>query len=392
MTTRNQAGEALIARLEGMVPDLMARGRDAEEAGRIPEATIAELRAAGAFRAVVPERMGGLELPFPYVPRIFRTLGRGCTSTAWCMGFLIYHNFQFAHFPERAQAEAWGATAQTMAPGQVMPSGRAERVEGGYRVSGRWGYATGIQHGDWMLFSSPVETPEGTEIRRFFAPVSEFTVLDTWHVAAMRATGSHDVTCEGLFVPEHRSILVSDLREGRAAGLTLNPGPLWRVPLLSFMSYGAVGPMLGAAEAMFGIVSEGLKAKVGAYSGDRQAGLMTQRVRMARLETEIRALGLLYEDGAEMLWSRVTAGAPVTREDRARARMVVATVAAESARIVNELARAAGSRGNYLDSPVQRFQRDVAALATHALFEYDHIANLHGGALLGQGIPDGAMI
>ena len=334
--------------------------------------------------------MGGLEVEFPTVPKIFRLLGRGCMSTAWCMGFLVYHNFQFAHFNQQAQEEVLGTNAQTMAPGQVMPSGKAVPVEGGYQVSGRWGYATGILHGDWMPFSAPVEG--NGEIRRFYAPISDFEILDSWHVSAMKATGSHDVKAEDIFVPAYRSLLVSDLREGRAPGLKINHGALWRIPLLSFMSLGAVMPLVGGAEALFSHVQQMLQTKIGAYSGEKQAALMTQRVRMSGLDYQLRAAILMHEHAANRLWHAVQTGHPISREWRAEIRMVVAQTAATCRAIVDELALAAGSRGNYFKSPVQRIHRDVSALSTHALFEYDHLHNMHGGVLLGAGLPEGSML
>ena len=113
----------------------------------------------------------------------------------------------------------------------------AEAVDGGYRLTGRWGYATGIQHGDWMLLSAPVTgSADQPDLRRFFVPVSECKILDTWHVSAMQATGSHDVEIDGLFVPEHHSIKVSDLRGGTAPGMQVNTGPLWHVPLLTLIT------------------------------------------------------------------------------------------------------------------------------------------------------------
>ncbi len=386
-------GDRLLARLQELVPALRERGQAAEEAGRLPEATIDDLKTMDAFRAVVPTRYGGMELPFPYIPQIFRLLGRGCTSTAWCMGFLIYHNFQFAHFPADAQDEVWGGRGYTMAPGQVMPSGKAVAVDGGYRLSGRWGYATGILHGDWMLLSAPVEKDgETLPVQRFYVPVEEFEILDTWHVSGMKATGSKDVTLDDAFVPAHRTITVEALRERTGPGLAVNDRPLWRVPLLTFMVFGAVGPMVGAAEAMLELVGDSLKTKIGAYSGDKQQGLMSQRMRVARLRMELAATIGLWEQTIARIWAEVTAGTTPSRETRIEARMVVSHVAAKCAAIVEELAIAAGSRGTYLASPVQRFRRDAGSLATHALFEYDHVANLFGGTLLDVELPKDAMI
>lgn len=388
-----KTGAELLDGLQAMVPDLRARGRDAEEAGRIPEETIQELAALGAFKAVVPKMYGGMEIDYPVIPQIFRILGRGCTSTAWCMGFLIYHNFQFAHFPKEAQDEVWGGRGYTMAPGQVIPSGNAIAVDGGYKLTGRWGYATGIQHGDWMLLAAPVEgRTDQPDIRRFYVPVSDCTILDTWHVSAMRATGSRDVEIDGAFVPEHRSISQDSLRSGTAPGLAFHTGPLWRMPLLTYMVFGAVGPLIGAAEAMYELVADILKTKVGAYSGDRQQGLMTQRVRMGRLRMELDAAIGLFENRIDFVWDRITGGGTLTLEERAEMRMVVSHIAKKCHEIVDELALAAGSRGTFIDSPIQRFHRDVNSLATHAIFEYDHVASLFGGLALAIDLPPGSML
>ncbi len=393
LSVSSERGDQLLKDLQAMVPALRERGRDADDAGRLPDATIEELQKAEAFRAVVAESYGGMELPFPYIPQIFRILGRGCTSTAWCMGFLIYHNFQIAHFSKEAQDETWGKRGFTMAPGQVMPSGTATVVDGGYKLSGRWGYATGILHGDYMLLSAPVQDGDKTlPVQRFYVPVEEFEVLDTWHVAAMRATGSRDVTLDEVFVPAHRTITVESMRERHSPGLEHNKGKLWQVPLLTFMVFGAVGPLIGAAEAMMDIVGDILKTKVGAYSGDKQQGLMTQRVRMARLAMELEATIGIWEKGAATMWQKVLVGETPSREERVKARMIVSQVASKCHAIVDELAVVAGSRGTFLDSPIQRFHRDISSLATHALFEYDHTANMYGGTLLDIDVPEGAMI
>jgi alkylation response protein AidB-like acyl-CoA dehydrogenase len=393
------SGEELVARARVLVPALRARAAAAEEAGRIPEKTIEDIRDAGLFRAVVPRRYGGHEIEFRHVPQIFRELGRGCTSTAWTMGFLIYHNFQFGHFPAAAQDEVWGARGYTMAPGQVMPSGRAVPAEGGYELTGRWGYATGIQHGDWMLLSAPVVAedagakPDGPpDLRRFFVPVEQFTILDTWHVAAMRATGSHDVTLDRVFVPAHRQIKVSELRAGAAPGLALNTGPLWRVPLLTLMVSGAVGPLLGAAEAVFELVAEAIKSKTGAYTGVELSRQMSTRIGLAENKMRLDAVRGFFDARIAFVDETVATGGTLSLEQRAETRMAIAHVARESHAIVNNLAKMAGSRAYYLDSPIQRFQRDVNCLATHAIFDFDSLGDLHGGVLTGHGLPPDAMI
>lgn len=392
-TGRDYAGEKLLEDLQELVPALLDRAGEAEESGRIPEETIDDLKRIDAFKAVVPSAYGGLEADYPVIPQIFRVLGRGCTSTAWCMGFLIFHNFQFGFFPKEAQEEVWSGKGYTMAPGQVMPSGEAIPEDGGYRLSGRWGYATGILHGDWMLLSAPVKLDEGNvDVRRFYLPVEDVNLLDTWHVSAMKATGSHDVTLEDVFVPAYRSVPAGAMRDGTAEGLKHMNGPLWKMPLLTYMIFGGVAPMIGAAETLFEMVSEILSTKVGAYSGEKQAGLTTQRVRMARLRMELEATIGLWEDRMAFAWNTVVEDGSLTREQRAEMRMVIVHVARKCTEIVNELTVVAGSRGTFMASPIQRFHRDVTSLATHAVHDFDHVANLFGGRFLGVDLPENAMI
>jgi 3-hydroxy-9,10-secoandrosta-1,3,5(10)-triene-9,17-dione monooxygenase len=385
-------GEKLLEDLQAMVPALRERGGVAEETGRIPEETIEELKRINAFNAIVPKAYGGLEVEFPIVPQIFRTLGRGCVSTAWCMGFLIYHNFQFSFYNKKAQDEAFGGRGYTMAAGLIVPAGEAKRVEGGFVLNGRWNYATGILHCDYVAVPAPVVGDGEPEFYRFYVPVEDVEILDTWHVAAMKATGSRDITLTDVFVPEHRGIPVESLRERTAPGLDINTGPMWQVPILTFMVFGSVGPLVGAAEALFEMVSDILKTKVGAYSGDQQSGLMSQRIRLARIKMELDATIGLLEKTADSVWSMVCNGETLTREQRTETRMVISHVAKKCHEIVDELAHAAGSRGTFLESPIQRFHRDANSLATHAIFEYDHVGSLFGGTLLGIEPPPTAMI
>jgi 3-hydroxy-9,10-secoandrosta-1,3,5(10)-triene-9,17-dione monooxygenase len=389
-------GRILLENLNRMVPKLRERGHAAEKAGRIPQETIDELHEIGAFKAFVPKSYGGMEVEFPVLMNIFRYLARGCMSTGWCMGFLIYHNFQFAHYSKKAQDETFGDKGYTMAAGQVVPGGQAKKVEGGFILNGRWGYATGILHCDYMGLPAPLASSNvsngAEEIYRFYIPVKDFEIHDTWHVSAMKATGSRDVSLHNVFVPEHRGLPVAILREGKTPGLKINKGPLWRVPLMTFMVFGTIGPMIGGTEALLEMVTDILKTKVGSYSGDKQANLMTQKVRLARIKIELDSAIGLVEKRAEHLWAIINEGMIISREERIQNRMIISHVAKKCHDLGNELAYAAGSRGTYLDSHIQRFHRDINTLATHAIFEHDHVANMYGGTLMGIKLPESAMI
>jgi 3-hydroxy-9,10-secoandrosta-1,3,5(10)-triene-9,17-dione monooxygenase len=387
-------GEEMVARIRALVPVLRERARAAEETGRIPEETIADLTDAGIFRAVMPRRFGGYQTEFRHIAHVFREMGRGCVSTSWTMGLLMFDGFQFAHFPVALQEEIWGEGRIALAGGQVMPCGSARAVDGGFVLNGRWLYASGVQHGNWMLLSSPIEGQDGPpDIRRFAVPMSAFTVLDTWHVSAMNASGSHDVELHDFFVPDHRQIPLRDLREGRGPGLAVNPEAMWRIPLLVFMSFPTVGTLLGAAEAVAEITIDMLQNKIAAYSTNRMQQQMSTRVRLSQVMMQLKATRALFDECVDDITQRCVEGAPMSRSERAEMRAAACHIARQSQYVVNELARDAGSRAStFLDQPVQRFQRDINSLATHALFDFDQLGDIHGGDLLGLEIPDGAMI
>jgi alkylation response protein AidB-like acyl-CoA dehydrogenase len=388
------SGEELVARVRALVPTLRARARSAEEKGRISDETIEDLTKAGIFRAVVPRRYGGLEADYKFIANVVREMARGCASTSWTMGLLMFDAFQFAHFPIEFQDETWGTSGATLVAGQVMPSGSAKPVDGGFVLNGHWGYATGIQHGEWMLLSCAVEGGDGPpDLRRFVVPISEFEILDTWHVCAMHATGSHDVELQDVFVPEHRQIPLKALRNGGGPGLVHNTAPLWQIPLLVFMSFCSVGTLLGAAEAVAETAIEMMKNKVAAYSTNRLQRQMSTRVRLSQVMMHLKAARNLYDQQVDVITQRYADGEPLSRPERAEARVASCHIARQCQYIVNELARDAGTRAStFLDQPVQRFQRDVNSLATHALFDFDQMGDYYGGMLMGLEIPENAMI
>jgi len=391
-------GEELVARARAMIPALRERAAATEEAGRILDETIQDVKDADLFRAAVPKRFGGHEVDFKYIPQIIREWGRGCSSTSWVLGFLMYHNFQYGHFSEEAQQEVWGpkGIGYTMSPGQVMPNGIAKPVNDGYELTGMWPYASGIHNGDYMLMSAPIEASEDgdgkREIRRFFVPISKMTILDTWHVSAMAGSGSNNVELDGVFVPAHRSVNVDEFREGRCPGLALNTGPLWRIPTVVYLNIGSVGVMIGAAEAVVEMVSKILQEKVGAYSGAKLQQQMTTRLRLAENKMKLDATRTFFDGHIANVSDKAMRSETFSREERLETRMIVSYIAHRSAEVVHDVGQMAGSRAKFLDSPIQRFQRDIDSLDTHAFFELDHIGDLYGGTLMGQDIPPSVMI
>jgi 3-hydroxy-9,10-secoandrosta-1,3,5(10)-triene-9,17-dione monooxygenase len=132
------------------VARLAERAQDAEGLRQLPAATMDDLNASGFTELLVPARYGGRQADFPAILDPVRRMANGCASSAWTIGFYALHNWILALFDERAQDEA-SATRPFLAPAPLAPTGRAVPTDKGVRLTGRWSWATGVMHGNWIM-------------------------------------------------------------------------------------------------------------------------------------------------------------------------------------------------------------------------------------------------
>ena len=203
--------DELRARAEALVPVLRERAAKTEALRRIPDETIADLHASGLFRIAQPARYGGSELPYGAFVELASIIGRGCGSTAWVLNNLASHHRMLGYWPKAAQDEIWGPSPETLIGSAfIFPGGRARKVEGGYRLSGRWPFSSGVDPSAWNMIAAvvPDEQTGASEYRVFLLPASDYTVIDTWYVSGLAGTGSKDVVANDVFVPEYRTLTV----------------------------------------------------------------------------------------------------------------------------------------------------------------------------------------
>ncbi|OPE50887.1 acyl-CoA dehydrogenase family protein, partial [Mycolicibacterium diernhoferi] len=246
------------------VAALAQRAAEAEELRRMPEATVADLTSSGFTDLLKPARYGGLEAPFPALLDPVRRMAHGCTSSAWTIGFLALHNWFLALFSEQAQEEAF-AGAPFLAPAPLAPTGRGLPAEGGVRITGRWSWATGVMHGNWVFVAAlcgPDGDPSGIYPALALLPIQDVTVEDVWHTDGMRATGSNDVVATDVFVPAHRLVNVLDIYSGTAPGAGLHNSTTYRWPMVPALALLAAMPALGSAERVTEIYAERLAERV----------------------------------------------------------------------------------------------------------------------------------
>src|SRR5262245_503361 len=199
----------LVDRRVAVHPLGAARARQAEERRQLDDEVLAAIHASGVFRHFVPRRYGGLQLGVGDFVEIVLPLAESCASTAWVTSFLMEHNLILSLFPQRTQDEVFGAQPYVMAPGAAFPPGRAVPVEGGFVVSGRWSYASGVRHSDWAMGTALVDGAERPDMRWVLVPIEAVQVHDVWHVDGMAATGSDDFSMVEVFVPDHRTLRLS---------------------------------------------------------------------------------------------------------------------------------------------------------------------------------------
>ena len=377
------AAEA-VARARALAPRVAALAAEAEATRRVPPALVEAIRASGLVRMLTPRRFGGHELPFDAFIAATIEIARADASVGWCFSFMNIHSWLLAGFPEQAQAEVWAADPDigianvNMAVGQVTPT------DGGYRISGSWPWASGVDHCDLALLAGVVPPatagePGPPDVRLFAIPRADFRVEDTWRVAGQRATGSNTVVVKDAFVPAHRVVPLVALREAQAPGRDVNPGPNYQLPLLVGLAISLVAPIVGAALGAYDRWREATRGRITSYSREQVAALSHQQIRMAEVSAELDCAQLLLQRALGVLQGSV----PLTLAQRVQLRRDYAYIATLCVRAVERIYLASGAAANYEDNPLQRQWRDVHAMVAHTGVNFDSAGENFGRLQLG---------
>jgi 3-hydroxy-9,10-secoandrosta-1,3,5(10)-triene-9,17-dione monooxygenase len=383
----------LLQRAEALVPVLRERAAQAEELRRLPDETIEDLHRSGLFRILQPKRVGGSELPFRAIVELVATISRGDASTGWVLANLAAHHWLLGMWPQRAQDEIWGESPDNLiGSALIFPRGRARPVPGGYRLSGRWPFSSGVDAATWSLIGAIVHDEEAgtTEPRIFVLPASDFTIIDTWHVIGLSGTGSKDVAVEDVFVPEYRSVAVKQITGGPNPGSAVNPSVLYQLPAISLFAFCIAGVSLGIAQGAIEYFVETMRSRTSYYTGRNLADFVTVQVHLAEaaaIADAVRAVLLGDCDEATRL---VGEGEIPSLDHRARYRRDGAYAATLCTKAVDVLFQATGGGAIYARNPLQRAFRDVHAANAHYVLNWDINGTMYGRVALGLS-PDATL-
>jgi len=378
--------EDALERARSLVPGLRERAASAEEARIILPETLADLHRTGLLRVLQPRRWGGMEFDFVAYVDFSAELARGCASTGWTAANLLIHHWMLALYDERAQQEVWGSSPEaTIASGIAFPQGSGRPAEGGFVVSGRWNFSSGVNIADWNMLAVTVRDGDRVvDHRMCLLHKSQYEIVDDWHVLGMRSTGSMTVVAKEVFVPAHRALCMYDARGGDAfPGAKGNPNPLYRVPLSALGGHGIGGTALGNAQAALELTLEAVRKRSTSYAGLKMRDIQAVQLRIGAAAARIDAARhLLRNDCIEaqgIADRNVIAGA----ERKLRFKRNLAYAASLCTEAVDILHAMAGANGVYDSYPIQRIFRDAHALGGHISFNTDAQFSTWGLAALG---------
>jgi 3-hydroxy-9,10-secoandrosta-1,3,5(10)-triene-9,17-dione monooxygenase len=350
----------MLARARELAPVLAARAVETAELRRVPEATIRDFQEAGFFRMLQPKRWGGFEMDPKAFFDVQWTLASGCPSSAWVFGVVAVHSWQLALFDKRAQEDVWEADRSALIASSYAPTGKVERVEGGYRVSGRWSFSSGCDCCQWVFLGG-----FAPEMHTFLLPASDYRIEDNWHVAGLRGTGSKDIVVDAAFVPEHRTHLLMDGFRGKSPGQTENTSALYRIPFgqifVRSVSTSAIGIAQGALDAYRKVAL----SRIGASDKKEVRLDPTAQFACAEAATLLDEVKTVLHRDVERWMEHANAERLPPMDERVQCRYHSANTVAKCVQAVDALFAASGGRAIFQDAPIQRFFQDAHAAQAH---------------------------
>ncbi len=369
------------------MPVLRQRARHAEQLRRVPDETVADLESAGLFAVVSPRGEGGYGYGVREFARITNILSHGCASTAWVYCFLVVHNVSITQdLPHLLRGRPF-VPAALSAGFQANPSGSALPVDGGWKVTGRWPFASGIMNSDHLLLIT-TERRAGAEpaVIGLCVDVADGTIEDVWHMAGMGATGSNTFALDDVFVPADRQWTVFGQERLHPADPN-DDRPLEGFSIIRMFDALLPGIAVGCAEAALEDFGKRIHTRVVGFGLGPQREHPEAWGRYGQAVTEVRMARLMWEDSVRIVAEWAGRGEKVPIETAALLRMASPRICQVARDAVQIIVEGSGSSVFHVDNPLQRQQRDINFLKNHSYLHPDGAFVPAGKALLGLADP-----
>jgi alkylation response protein AidB-like acyl-CoA dehydrogenase len=374
-----------IARARRLAPLIEAHAAETEALRSIAPAVLTALREARLFRMLIPQSCDGLELePATYV-QVIEEIAKGDASTAWCVAQGSGCSMTAAYLAPHIARDVFGDPGAVLAWGPTDGKQRAVVVEGGYRVSGSWQFASGVNHATWVGGHCVIVEPDGSLRlgddgkpldRTMLIPKSSVTVTDVWHVVGLKGTGSNTYSCADVFVPEAYTLTRESARDRRSSG------PLYRFSTFQLFGIGFAGIALGVGRH----VLDAFVALAMEKQPYRQAKPLRENAviqsQIALGEAKLNASRALLLQTLRELWATVTNGDELSLEQRTALRLASVYAAHQAKDVVDAVYHAAGATAIFESNPYERRFRDLHAVIQQVQGQF-HNFEVVGQILLG---------
>ncbi|KKC27008.1 acyl-CoA dehydrogenase family protein [Sphingomonas sp. SRS2] len=378
--------DEVVARAAALRPVLAERARQTEADGRVSDDTTRLLREAGIFRLGQPLAFGGSAQPPSTMLRVGFEIGRACGSTGWCAMIGAVNAWLASYWPIEAQREIWGDAPDNLVIGTFVPTGQCEPVDGGYQVHGRWPFASNCDNADWIFVSAslPASGDRPADVGWFMVPRTELSIdHDSWRVSGMQGTGSKTLFSDKpLFVPLHRVVRFSDVVRVSTPGRAVEGNVMASFGFTTFGATTLVAPLLGMAQGGLDWYIETMAKKARTSLKPGGAGLVAHspfvQARVGAASAAIDAAMALLLTSLRPAEAKIMGGGTLDNAERIRIRRDIGFAAQQAAHSINLLFEGAGASATSLDTPIQRYWRDINAAARHASLDVQAINALFG--------------
>jgi 3-hydroxy-9,10-secoandrosta-1,3,5(10)-triene-9,17-dione monooxygenase len=384
MTAARQAHpEILIERARSLIPSLRQRSAQAAAERCLPKETIEDFRRLELTRCLQPAMFGGFASDYRVFSKMLRTLAQGCGSSAWVCAVHGEHNWVIGNFSEEAQRDVWSRDPDAVASASVPPMGTAEKISGGHRISGRWGFASGVDHAQWLLLNAVAKDGGKSEERLFLIPVGAAEIVDDWQVMGLCGTGSNSVVVKDVMVRATHSVSIHELKTGTGPGAAVHPGhALYRTPRSLLASFSLSSVNVGLAERAVEEFTSFTRER--RSRGLRVADLEAIQLTVSEAAAKVEAAALLVEQTIDRNIRSVEAGADIAAEQVAWTRRNSSYATRLSRDAVAAIFEAAGGTALYASNPLQEIFRDAMAASAHLSLIWHRAAPMYGQIRLGQ--------
>lgn len=384
-TTTRQTSAELVTAAEEIAGLLAADAGESEELRRLPAATVEMMREAGMWRILTPSTHGGAEAGLRAQVDTLLVVAAADPAAGWVQMVSNAHVWMAGSFPSECQEEVFVGGPDVRVPGTLAAQGRVTKVEGGWRLNGRWQFASGVDHGEWVMIGANVDESPDVKFRQIhvICPKTDVVVDDTWYTLGLRGTGSKDLVADDVFVPDHRSIPTRVLFEGQSPHGEHHATHVNRLPVVVCLATQLCGAVTGIARGALDLFIEATRRRREIYTGRSKAENVGTQMRVAESAAELAAATALVRASADRCDLVATTGERLTLDERAELKFHAAYTVELCRRVTERLFAAAGAHAIYDHDAMQRRHRDINTACHHAMADFDSNAEMYGRVRLG---------